>query len=74
LAATDLAGGRAVAIKPVPVEITMFLLAKEFHWTCDEIRNSRVKDIKGITTILSTYNRIKNEKIEQQNRKANKRR
>lgn len=51
----------------------MFLLAKEFGWTPNQIKYAESRDIKGITTVLSAYNRVRNEKAEQQARKASKR-
>jgi hypothetical protein len=57
-----LAGGRAISLKPVPIEITMYLLAKEFGWTPNQIKYADYKDIQGICNVLFTYNRIKNQK------------
>jgi len=64
LAAADLALGRPVSVKPVPDELIWFLLEKEFGWSPIEIKANDAKDIRAMTHILSTYNRVKNQKAE----------
>lgn len=73
MAASDLSRGRKIAIDPVPMEITYFLLAKEFHWTPEECDRQDVKKLKGIMHVLSTYNKIKNQEMEKEAKKANRR-
>ena len=74
MAATDLARGRTITVKPVPIEITYFLLAKEFGWLPSQCKNEAAKDLKGITHILSIYNKVRNQQIEKANKKSGKRR
>ena len=69
MAATDLASGRRVTVQPVPDEIVIFLLAKEFGWTPSQIKAESSKDIKAITTVLSVYNSVLNQKAQQNNKK-----
>lgn len=73
MAAADFARGRSITVKPVPIEITYFLLAKEFGWLPSQIKNESSKDIKGIMQVLSMYNKVRNQEIEKANRKASKR-
>jgi len=68
MAAADLANGRPVLAPLVSKEITMFLLAKEFHWTPKQIKEQDAKDIKALTKILSIYNKIQNRKMERINK------
>ncbi len=70
MAAGDLARGRTIAVSPVPIEITYFLLAKEFGWLPSQCKAESSKDLKGITHVLSVYNNVKNQEIEKANRKA----
>lgn len=42
----------------------MFLLIKEFKWTPKQIKEQDAKDIKAVTHILSTYNKVKNAEME----------
>ncbi len=70
MAAAELARGRNITVHPVPVEITYFLLAKEFGWLPSQIKNESSKDMKGIIHVLSTYNKVKNQEIERMNKKA----
>lgn len=74
MAATELARGRNITVRPVPIEITYFLLAKEFGWLPSQIKNESSKDLKGISHVLSLYNRIKNKEAELAAKKASKRR
>ena len=69
MAATDLASGRKVSVQPVPDEIIIFLLAKEFGWTPSQIKAESSKDIKAITTVLSVYNSVLNQKAKQSGKK-----
>jgi len=69
MAAADLALGRTVSVSPVPDEIIWFLLGKEFGWSPREIKMNDAKDMRAITHILSTYNRVKNQATERQNSK-----
>ena len=73
MAAGDLARGRKITIEPVPIEITYFLLAKEFGWLPSQCKKEDAKDLKGITHVLSVYNNVKNQEIEQMNRKSKRR-
>ena len=68
MAAADFALGRAISISPVPDEIIWFLLGKEFGWSPREIKANNAKDIRAMTHILSTYNRVQNQ-IAERNRK-----
>ena len=61
MAAADLALGRVISVRPVPDEIIWFLLAKEFGWSPKQIKENDAKDVRAITHLLSTYNRIKNQ-------------
>ncbi|MEQ9716108.1 MAG: hypothetical protein ABGF52_11325 [Candidatus Asgardarchaeum sp.] len=74
MAATELARGRNITVRPVPIEITYFLLAKEFGWLPSQCQKESSKDLKGITHILSAYNKIKNQEIERMNKQSKKRR
>ncbi len=57
-----------VTVKSVQDEITIFLLMKEFGGTPGGWRSQTTKDIKFVTTILSTYNRIKNAEMNRANK------
>jgi hypothetical protein len=48
----------------VPEEIIWFLLAKEFHWSPRECKMQDSKDMKAMTHILSTYNKVRNVETE----------
>ena len=63
-AATQLASGHRITDSLALDEITIFLLMKEFGGTPGQWRREASKDIKFLTTILSTYNRVTNEKME----------
>lgn len=69
MAAADLALGRIISVKPVPDEITWFLLAKEFGWSPKQIKEMDFKDVKAMTHLLSTYNRVSNQKMERDSKK-----
>lgn len=62
MAAADLALGRKISIRPCPDEIMWFLLAKEFGWSPKEIKEMDSKDVRAMTHLLSTYNRVANQK------------
>ena len=70
MAASEYARGRNITVRPVPKEIMYFSLAKEFHWLPDEIDRQEPRKIRGIMHVLSIYNKIKNQEIENANRKA----
>ena len=70
MAAGDLARGRKITLRPVPIEITYFLLAKEFGWTPSQCKKESAKDLKAICHILSVYNSVRNQEIENMNKKA----
>ena len=70
MAATELARGRTITVKPVPIEITYFLLAKEFGWLPSQCKGESAKDLKGITHILSIYNKVKNSDMERMAKKV----
>ena len=55
---------RGLPIQNCPDEITYFLLAKEFHWTPSQIKRESYKDMKGLMTILSNYNKVKNAEMD----------
>ncbi len=74
MAATDYARGRNIVVSPVPKEIIWFSLAKEFGWLPSQIEKESSKNIKGIISILSIYNSVKNREIEKSNRQSAKRR
>lgn len=63
-----------MSIRPVPNEIIWFLLAKEFHWSPKQIKEMDSKDVRAMTHLLSTYNRVKNQVAERASkRNSNKR-
>lgn len=64
MAAADLALGRTISASPVPDEIIWFLLAKEFGWSPKQIKEMDFKDVRAMTHLLSTYNRVKNQVAE----------
>ena len=64
MAATDLARGRSVTSKLVSREITMFILMKEFGGLPSQWENESIKNIKMITSLLSTYNTVSNSEME----------
>ncbi len=70
MAAVDFSRGRGITVKPVPTEITYFLLAKEFNWTPDQVDKQETKKLKGILHILSTYNKIRNQEVARANKKS----
>jgi hypothetical protein len=69
MAMSDYASGRNISVKPVPDELMFFSFAKEFHWTPDQIRSMKAKDVEAMTTMLNVYNRVKNKEIERANKK-----
>lgn len=69
MAATDYARGRIIRVKPVPEEIMLFSLAQMFHWLPSQIKRENTKDMKGITHILSIYNKIKNQEMKTMDKK-----
>lgn len=69
MAAGDLARGRKITVSPVPIEITYFLLAKEFGWLPSQCKAEDARDLRGVTHVLSVYNHVKNQEIERMNRK-----
>ena len=74
MAAADLALGRKIHVNPVPDEIVWFLLAKEFGWSPKQIKEMNAKDVRAMTHMLSTYNRVKNQQAEnERKRNSNKR-
>ena len=73
MAAGEYARGRNITVRPIPNEIIHFSLAKEFGWLPDEIDRQEPKKLKGVLHVLSIYNKIKNQEIEQANRKARRR-
>lgn len=64
MAATQLASGHIITANGVMDEITIFLLMKEFGGTPSQWRHEASKDIKFVTTLLSTYNNVLNKKME----------
>lgn len=70
MAAGDLARGRNITVAPVPLEITYFLLAKEFGWLPSQCQNEEYKNLKGIIHVMSVYNKVKNQEIEKMNKKS----
>jgi len=69
LAAADLALGRTISVRPIPDEITWFLLAKEFGWSPKEIKEMEAKDVRAMTHLLSTFNRVSNQVAERNAKK-----
>ena len=61
---------RGLPINNCPDEITYFLLAKEFGWTPSQIKEQSSKDMKGLITILSTYNKVKNNEMDRMSGKG----
>jgi len=74
MAATDMARGRNISVRPVPHEITTFMLIKEFGGYPDRWENQSSKDIKALTTILSAYNKVKNVEANRVNKQGQSRR
>ncbi|MCD6435529.1 MAG: hypothetical protein J7L15_04005 [Clostridiales bacterium] len=72
IAASDLARGKNISIKPIPDEVTYFVLAKEFGWTPQQVKEQNAKDIKAITVILSSFNKTESHEIKMANKKRNK--
>lgn len=70
MAAADLARGRAIAVNPIPDEIIMFLLSKEFGWLPSQIENESYRNIKAYIHMLSVYNRAKNAETESLSKKS----
>ena len=62
MAASDYFSGRPIALKKIPDEIIMYDLIDKHHWTPDQIRNMRAKDIKALTLISSIGAKIRNKK------------
>jgi len=60
IAGADLARGRKASGKNVSKEVTYFLFAKEFGWAPDVVDRQDSKNIAGISTIMSAYNKILN--------------
>ena len=48
------------------------MLAKEFGWTPLDCDSQDTKKMKGIIQVLSVYNHVKNQEIEQMNKKSKK--
>lgn len=69
-AATQLASGHPITAPLVINEIVIFLLMKEFGGTPSQWESQSPKNIKFITTILSTYNKISNDKIKRDSKVA----
>ena len=69
MAMGDYASGRGISVKPVPDELTFFSFAKEFHWTPDQIRAMRYKDVNAMILMLNVYNKVKNKEIERASKK-----
>lgn len=67
-AATQLASGHPITVPLVINEIVIFLLMKEFGGTPSQWESQSPKNIKFITTVLSTYNKISNDKIKRDSR------
>lgn len=51
-------------------EIEYFLLAKEFHWTPDQVDRQDAKKLRGLLIVSNAYNKIKNAEIERSTRKG----
>jgi len=58
-----LAGGRKISVEPFPEEIMYFIFAKEFHWTPSQVDSQGAKILRGINTVMSTYNKVKNQEM-----------
>ena len=69
MAISDLASGRKISVKPVPEDITYFVLAKEFNWTPDQIDRMGTKKVKKMLTMVSTYNKVINNEMKKANKK-----
>jgi len=58
MAMADFMGGRWPSHKSIPVQITEFMIAKEFGYTLEYIRSMNSKDYEVMTLLLDIYNRI----------------
>lgn len=67
MAATEYGRGHNIST-PVPEEIIKFICAKEFGFAPDVVERQSSRNIKGLMTVLSVFNRIQNQQIEQQSR------
>ena len=69
MAMTDFASGRQITVRPVPKEITYFVLSDKFGWLPDEIERQDAKWIKAYTTMLSIYNEVRNREATKSSKK-----
>jgi len=40
------------------------MLAKEFGWLPSQIKKEDARDIEGVMTVMSTYNKVQNKEME----------
>lgn len=72
MATAELARGHTVTVEPYPYELTIFMLMKEFGGTPSQWKKETAKDIRAVTTILSTYNNVRNAEIQKVTKKGNR--
>ena len=60
MAATEYGRGRNIST-PVPEELIKFICAKEFGFAPDVVERQTSRNIKGLMTVLSVFNRIQNQ-------------
>ena len=63
LAASDLASGRPLRIKNMPEELIMYSLMEKHHWTPDQIRKIKYKDIKAMLGIDSIFQKVRDSEM-----------
>ena len=61
-----MASGHAIMDSSVANEISIFLLMKEFGGLPSQWKRESIKDIKFVTTLLSSYNQAKNAEIQRE--------
>jgi hypothetical protein len=63
MAASDYAAGRQQPIfRKIPDELVMYDLVDRYHWTPDQIRAMKFKDIKALTLISSICSKVQKTK------------
>ena len=60
MAATEYGRGHNIST-PVPEELIKFICAKEFGLAPDVVERQSSRNIKGLMTVLSVFNRIQNQ-------------
>jgi len=63
MAATEYGRGLNISAQPAPEGMVKFILAKEFGFAPDIVERQSSKNIKGLMTILSIYNKVQNQQM-----------